>query len=783
MRMCIRSKFSIVGALSTVALTAVFALSGCQSAKTAAVHPENAALAHHLEQNTVVAEWLVLGPFPNPKLDEPGPDGATRAGFGTDYLVDLGGESAAEIQPDTEIAYTEDGVRKTARTQRLTADSYGRVDLDALYHPDNDNKVAYAYTCIEAARDGEAIFFLGADDWPKVLVNGELVFSAHDQGGRAMYPRQDRFEVHLSKGVNRVLIKLEELIGGWVLVLEPVTPAGAAAIAAQQLRERQLSQLQGVTLVPKNQWEFLLWSDWSEFSELVWDDPQAVEAIHGQTEMVVRWFDADLNEVDAPSGPGRYAAYVEAVGADGSLIRRTQTFFALEPGSWEPWNTAPRVTPNADALPTGLLADGLGDRYTDDLAQAAGGIFTNALWTMPDGPVLLAGMAEWTGDEGPISQLHDPMTMDLDYHVKLKRKLLGIEHTYPALKLPARRDAPAPTLVADGPESAGMSPAVVEQLRAISQSWTDSDGLPTVICVARRGSIVFHEAFGDYQGHPTTIEDRFGLASITKTFCGLLLAQFLDQGLIHEDDPVGKFLPDFPTEGDKVVTVRQCMNHTTGLTQHGAWGGIFNPWLDNSVANGLELLNPGRTIVYNGMGMDLAAKVMEAVAGKSVVRLMQEQMFAPLDFAAETTVIDMGYGVTCRAIDLAKIGQLMLNGGSYGDRTYFSPETFARTTPKLYTETCPDLPSEAELWGSDDGYGLGIAWMRDLRPDVAEDDVPDDATILSRNTIGHGSGTYCILRVDLDNEIVVAATRVGGGEAYQEYLRQLLMAVVDGIED
>ena len=774
MNYAIRSKFNII-------VVAIALVSGaCQVSRSTAKTPEGVAPVHDVEQNKPVAEWFILGPFPNPELDEPGPGGVDRAGFVTDYLTDLGGESTAEIRLDAEVIYDAKGVRKTARVQRVAADAGGLVDLDALYRPDNDSKVAYAFAYIQAPSDSETICFLGSDDSPKVWVNGELVHSNWCGGGRGVVPREDQFELRLKKGLNRVLVKVEEAIGGWAFVLEPVTAAQAEVIAAEQLRRRALSQLQEVRLAPVNRWDFLFEGS---FPAISWDRPGAVEAIHGETEMVVRWFDADLNEVEAPDGPGRYGIYVEAAAPDGSMIRRAQTFYALEPDSWQPWMTEPRVTPGANALPPGLVAEKAREKFADDIERAAGTHFTESLYTTAEGPVLLAAMGEWTGDEGPLSQLREPLTMDLEYHVRLKRRVLGVEEAYPALKLPALSDTPAIALTDGGPEAAGMNPAVVGQLREICRSWTETDGLPIVVCIARRGSIVFHEAFGEYRGKPATTEDRFGLASITKSFCGLLLAQFLDQGLIHEEDPVGKFLPDFPTKGDKVVTIRHGMNHTTGMTEHGAWGGIFNPWLDNSIANGLEFLDPGRSLIYNGMGLDLVAKVMEMVAGKSVVRLMQEQMFAPLGFDPATTVVDMGYGVTCSAEDLAKVGQLMLNRGSYGDRVFFSPETFARLTPMPYAETCPDLPEGSKLWGSQTEYGLGIAWERDGHPHAGENGVAEDALILSENTIGHGSATSCILRVDLDNEIVVAATRVSAGEGYAEHLKQMLVAVVEGIED
>ena len=53
---------------------------------------------------------------------------------------------------------------------------------------------------------------------------------------------------------------------------------------------------------------------------------------------------------------------------------------------------------------------------------------------------------------------------------------------------------------------------------------------------------------------------------------------------------------------------------------------------------------------------------------------------------------------------------------------------------------------------------------------------------LSKNVIGHGSATSAILRVDLDNDLVITQSRRRGGKAYGKYLVEFLMAIEDGLE-
>jgi CubicO group peptidase (beta-lactamase class C family) len=64
------------------------------------------------------------------------------------------------------------------------------------------------------------------------------------------------------------------------------------------------------------------------------------------------------------------------------------------------------------------------------------------------------------------------------------------------------------------------------------------------VLIARHGIVVLNEAFG-----PCDLNQKFPVASITRTVAGLMFARFVDQGLIGVDQPVGCFLPDFPTDG------------------------------------------------------------------------------------------------------------------------------------------------------------------------------------------------------------------------------------------
>lgn len=51
----------------------------------------------------------------------------------------------------------------------------------------------------------------------------------------------------------------------------------------------------------------------------------------GEFPLRVRWFDAAGDEVREATTPKRYGAYVEGTTRDGMVIRRSRTFFCMDP--------------------------------------------------------------------------------------------------------------------------------------------------------------------------------------------------------------------------------------------------------------------------------------------------------------------------------------------------------------------------------------------------------------------------------------------------------------------
>ena len=500
------------------------------------------------------------------------------------------------------------------------------------------------------------------------------------------------------------------------------------------------------------------------FPELQVNSPATMNKFMGGDYSVdIRWFDTYQQEVDSILRPGRYGYYAEISGANGKLMKRAGTMFCT-PNDWMGWSEP--FLSNIDYFPFDSIPETIWEENRELISDYGGQILLKSIVNNQDGGILMSFIHDMHLKQLKPGPYHTPVIMDGDYHIQLKRKLLGIENKYPTLAAPEKTSKTAPSLHSLEGKNKEKNAAFEKEMRALCTEWAELSGEPFDMLVAKDGAVLFHGAFGENLRGRFTLEEPTEIASITKLYTGLLFAQFVDQGLIGIDDPVGKYLQDFPTTGEKAITLRHCFTHTSGLYGHGSLGGVQNPWLDNSLALWLPYIEPGKRHYYNGMGYNLVGKVMEIVSGKSIFHLFQEYLFAPLNLKHTQLDIDLAYGIRTTAYDMAVVGQMLLNQGSYGDLDFFSEETYEALLPVDLENYFPEIKNK--MWGI--GITPSNRWQRD-------EESGEKHNILSDHVIGHGSATSSILNVDLENKIVITQSRMDGGKLYHEYFNKAYLLI------
>jgi hypothetical protein len=166
-------------------------------------------------------DWYVIGPFDNPRGAKD-----TTVGLGIAYGPEEGIDLSREYP----------GKRGKPISWRIHhADTQGFVNFAHLFSP-SEFTVAYAMSYVLAPEARDVPLFLGSDDGAKIWLNDRLVHERWIKRGPS--PDQDTVMVHLQKGWNKVLIKVEQGQGAWGLYCRIPNPRGDLVFSAEPKQGR-----------------------------------------------------------------------------------------------------------------------------------------------------------------------------------------------------------------------------------------------------------------------------------------------------------------------------------------------------------------------------------------------------------------------------------------------------------------------------------------------------------------------------------------------------------------
>ena len=128
---------------------------------------------------------------------------------------------------------------------------------------------------------------------------------------------------------------------------------------------------------------------------------------------------------------------------------------------------------------------------------------------------------------------------------------------------------------------------------ALVKQYQDLDIFSGVVLVAEQGRPVYHKAFGLANREnktPNTLNTKFDIGSMNKTFTKLVILQLIKEGKIKRDDNLGKYLTGFPAESANKITIDHLLKHSSGYG--GYWGPDFNdlPISKKGISGILEII-------------------------------------------------------------------------------------------------------------------------------------------------------------------------------------------------
>jgi CubicO group peptidase (beta-lactamase class C family) len=256
------------------------------------------------------------------------------------------------------------------------------------------------------------------------------------------------------------------------------------------------------------------------------------------------------------------------------------------------------------------------------------------------------------------------------------------------------------------------------------------------LAIVRDGKIVKSQGYGlanielDVAVKPETI---FQTGSVGKQFTATAVMMLVEEGKIHLDHPIGKYLPDSPASWNN-VTVRNLLTHTSGVPDYesdslakkgAAFINLRNDYTEDELFakfSGLPLdFPPGSKWSYSNSGYVLLGILIHKVAGQFYGDLLQERIFQPLGMTSTRIISEAdiipnraaGYRLVNGEIKNQEWVSPMLNTTADG-ALYTSVLDMAKWDAALYTEKLLKKGSLDQMWSAvrlNDGktapYGFG----------------------------------------------------------------------------
>ena len=232
------------------------------------------------------------------------------------------------------------------------------------------------------------------------------------------------------------------------------------------------------------------------------------------------------------------------------------------------------------------------------------------------------------------------------------------------------------------PEDAGIVPAgIADLVRALDES-----GGAHSLMVVRHGRVV-----AEHWWHPHAADQRHTMFSVSKTFTAMAVGLAVHEGLITLDDRVVELLADDlpadPSDNLRAMTVRHLLTMTAGF-EFDTMNAITDdemPWVRTILAVPV-VRAPGSRFLYDTGVTHLLAAIMHRVTGQRLLDWLTPRLLAPLGIEGATWQqssegIDAGgFGMNLTSEHMAAFGQLLLQGGRWGDSQLIPAEWVADAT-------------------------------------------------------------------------------------------------------
>ena len=189
------------------------------------------------------------------------------------------------------------------------------------------------------------------------------------------------------------------------------------------------------------------------------------------------------------------------------------------------------------------------------------------------------------------------------------------------------------------PRIATTDAELVDNVRQTSEQLASEDKFTGVVMLSRNGQALFRRAFGMADRatqRPNTLETPFALASVSKMFTSVVVAQLVEQKKLTFETSIGSILPKYPS-AQSHVTVGHLLTMSTGIPDlfrnSEFWAQIdtikrptdFWPFFATVP---LEF-EPGTRWTYSNSNFLILGAIVEQITGQPFTTTVEENVFRP----------------------------------------------------------------------------------------------------------------------------------------------------------
>ena len=232
------------------------------------------------------------------------------------------------------------------------------------------------------------------------------------------------------------------------------------------------------------------------------------------------------------------------------------------------------------------------------------------------------------------------------------------------------------------------------KLDAGTQTFTDIlEAWQTDSVVVLHNGVLVYERYWNGM----TAKQPHWVASVSKSYIGTAAAMLVERGVLNREATVASYVPELADSGFADATIGQILDMTAGTDwdeSPAAWADAKSPARQYGAASG-SLMKPGEPsvgvagflptvkksrphgeiFVYNSPQVDVMGWVLAKVTGLSLDKLIDREIWSKLGTECEAYYNLDGRGqphatggLNICARDMARFGQMMLNGGHLNGR-------------------------------------------------------------------------------------------------------------------